>query len=227
MRLLTDGAFGEEFDTVVDEIADQYAGNEFEGEERERVEQYFLRSDERQQKVRFARELLERAATERGGNRAKVSTKSGFIERVLGFWKNQSFAFRTAAAVAVIVVVMGLGYLAPRRDPGPGTLASISLTISTGDRASGTETKSVKLEPGTRAVRVELSLPEQVQQAKNYRVELIDEQERSRNLTIAERTDKSLFVEIPANELTRGNYIIQLYDDSGRRIRGGYHFNVL
>ena len=41
LRLLTDPAFGEEFDTIVDEIADQYAGNEFRGEERERVEQYF------------------------------------------------------------------------------------------------------------------------------------------------------------------------------------------
>jgi hypothetical protein len=228
LRLLTDADFCEEFDTVVDEIADQYAGNEFQGEEQERVEQYFLRSGERKQKVHFARELLERAATERGGRRAPVSSKpSGFIERLLAFWRNQSFALRTAAAVAMIVIVVGAAFLVARRGTGPGTLTSISLTIVTADRASGTETKSVKLEPETRAVRVELNLPDQVQKAQNYRVELRDEQDRLRNLTVAERTDKSLFVEIPANELTRGNYIIQLYDDSGRRIRGGYHFNIL
>lgn len=222
LRLLTDAAFGEEFDTVVDEIADQYAGNEFNGEERERVEQYFLRSAERQQKVHFARELLQRAATERGGRR--VSAKPGFVESLLAFWRTQSFALRTAASVAMIVVVVGSAFLLLRRDTGPGTLASISLTMITSDRASGTETKSVKLEPGTRAVRVELILPDQVQQTQTHRVELFDG-ERSRDLTIAERTEKSLFVEIPANELTRGNYIIHLYGDQ-RRIRGNYSFNV-
>ncbi len=36
LRLLTDPSFIEEFDTIVDEIADQYAGDEFKGEERKR-----------------------------------------------------------------------------------------------------------------------------------------------------------------------------------------------
>jgi hypothetical protein len=37
LRLLTDPAFGKNFDAVVDEITDQYAGNELPGEERKRV----------------------------------------------------------------------------------------------------------------------------------------------------------------------------------------------
>lgn len=227
LRLLTDPAFGEEFDTVVDEIADQYAGNELEGDERKRVEQYFLRSAERQQKVHFARELIERAATERSGGRDAVISEPGFIERLLAFWRNQTFAFRTAAALATIVVVVGLGYLASSRDTGPGTLASIRLTINTSDRATGAEVKPVKLESGTRAVRVELTLPDP--QAQNYRVELKDEN-RSRNLTVKERTNKSLIVEIPANDLARGSYVIHLHamnpDGAEQRVRGHYSFSV-
>lgn len=226
LRLLTDPSFGEEFDTVVDEIADQYAGNEIEGEERGPVEQYFMRSAERQQKVRFSRELLERAASERAaGERrhAAVAPAPGFFESVQAFWRNQSFVFRTATALATIVIVVGLGYLASRRATSPGTLASLTLSISTSDRASGAEVKSVKLEPGTRGLRIELALPDQVPQSQNYRVELVDDQQRAQNLTISERTDKSLFVEIP--EITRGQYIIQLYGDE-RRIRGSYYFNI-
>ena len=43
LRLLTDPAFGEEFDTIVDELTDEYVGNELQEPERKRVEQYFLR----------------------------------------------------------------------------------------------------------------------------------------------------------------------------------------
>lgn len=226
-----DPAFGEEFDTVVDEITDQYAGNEFQGEERERVEQYFLRAAERQQKVQFSQELLERAASERNGSRREaIPVEPGVIERFVAFWKKQSFALRTASALAIVVVVAVLVYIPLRRDPGPGTLASINLTITASDRAGGSEIKLVKLEPGTRALRVELTLPAQVAQAQNYRVELFDEQERSRNLQITERTDKSIIVEIPANEIPRGSYIIHLHainpDGSERRILGTYSFYV-
>lgn len=41
LRLLTDPSFGEEFDTIVDELTDQYVNNELTDEERERVEKYF------------------------------------------------------------------------------------------------------------------------------------------------------------------------------------------
>src|ERR1051325_4151382 len=42
LRLLTDPSFGEEFDTIVDELTDQYVRNELPDDERERVEKYFL-----------------------------------------------------------------------------------------------------------------------------------------------------------------------------------------
>ena len=191
-----------------------------------------MRAPERQQKVQFSQELLERAATGRSDSRREaIPVEPGLIERFLAFWKKRSFALRTASALAIVVVVAVLVYIPSRRDPGPGTLASINLTISASDRGSGSETKSVKLEPGTRGLRVELTLPDQVPQAQSYRIKLLDEQERPRDLPIKERTDKALFVEIPANEIPRGSYIIQLHavnpDGTERRVRGSYYFSVV
>lgn len=230
LRLLTDAAFSEEFDTVVDEIADQYVGNELDREERKRVEQYFLASSERQQKVQFASELLKHAEAERGERRVVVPSSLGIFERLRLLWTAQPFSYRTAATVFTIVIVAGLTFLSWPRGPASGNYASVTLHIGASDRAGGAETKSVRLEPGHAGIRIELTLPEQSTQAKNYRVELLDEQQRPRNLPVAERTANSVIVMIPANEISRGSYIIHLHavnaDATEQRIRGSYSFNV-
>ena len=232
-RLLTDASFIEEFDTVVDEIADQYAGDELEGEEQERVEKYFLRAAERQQKVQFARELLQRAAAERADGDVPVKTTTpSFFERMLAFFRAQSFAFRTAATIATIVIVVGLAsQISPLfLFPSTGPDALITLNLNTSDRASGSERQSVKLEPGTRALRVELTLPDRVPQEQSYRVELLDEQQRPRKLQLLDRTPTSLIGTIQADEIPTGSYNIHLFavnpDGTERRVRGGYYFNV-
>ena len=231
LRLLTDPSFGEEFDTIVDEIADQYAGDELKGEERERVEQHFLKSAERRQKVQFARELMQHAAAERDVRRVAVTPKPGFLESVRAFWRTQSISLRTAMALATIVIVLGLAFVMRSFFfPSSGTDALVALNITTSDRASGSEVQQVKLQPGTRRLRIELRLPDQTPQAQNYRVELLDDQQRSRNLSIEERTAQSLIVAIPANEIAPGSYIIRLYavspDGAEQRIRGNYFFSV-
>ena len=232
LRLLTDPSFSEEFDTIVDDIADQYAGDELKGEERERVEQYFLKSAQRQQKVRFARELMQRAATERGVNRvATQPAPHGFWESVRAFWRTQSVSIRIGTAMAMILIVAGLAFLIrPVFFPPSGTDALVALNLSTSERASGSEIQPVKLEPGTRNLRIELKLPDETPPTQNYRVELLDTQQQSRNLPVEERIAQSLIVTIPANEIARGSYIIRLYavnpDGTETRIRGSYYFNV-
>jgi hypothetical protein len=230
LRLLTEPSFGDEFDMIVDEITDEYVGNELDAEERERVEEHFLKSAERQQKVEFARELLERAATERGQKRVVVTEEPGFWERVRAFWNTQSLSMRTGMTIATIVIVAGLGVLVISQFRPTGTYASINLTINRSDRATGSEVKRVKLEPDATGLRIELALPDEVPQAQNYRVEVLDERQQSRNVTVTERTAKSLLVTIPADDLSRGTNIIRLYainpDGSDQRIRGSYFFNV-
>ena len=230
LRLLTDPSFSEEFDTVVDEIADQYAGDELEGKEREGVEQHFLQSTERQQKVLFARELIQRAASERGARRV-ADPKPRFWESVSAFWGRQSLSPRTAMVMATLVIAVGLAFLVGTVFfPPSGTDVFLALNINTSDRASGSEIPPVKLGPGTRRLRISLKLPAQTPPAQTYRVELLDDQERSRDLPIEEAA-QSVIVTIPANEIARGSYIIRLYtvnaDGTEQRIRGNYVFNVL
>jgi CHAT domain-containing protein len=62
LRLLTDAEYGMEFDILVDELVDQYVGNELPEEEREQAERYFLASAERRDKLKFASALRRRKA---------------------------------------------------------------------------------------------------------------------------------------------------------------------
>jgi methionine-rich copper-binding protein CopC len=230
LRLLTDPAFGEEFDTVVDEITDQYARNEFQGEERKRVEQYFLRSAERQNKVRFASELLRQAAAQRGSKvvNAPIPSEPGLWERARLFWNAQALSLRFATIFATLVILVGLAMLLlPTRNP--PAYASIALKVSNADRSVGSEITSVKPQPADAGIRIELTLPEGAPQAKSYRVSLSNEQ-ASRDLPVAEQNARSIVVIVPTAELPPGSYSIRLFgvnaDGAEQRVRGSYFFNV-
>ena len=161
-----------------------------------------------------------------------VVDQPGFWDRVPAFWKTQSLFMRTAATLATLVIVVGLGAFVIRQlfRTTPGTYAAINLNISTSDRASGSEAKKVKLEPDIGGITIDLALPDSAPQTSNYRVELIDDQQKSRDVPIAERKPNSLVLRIPADEITRGGYIIRLYavisDGTEQRIRGSYFFTV-
>jgi CHAT domain-containing protein len=63
-RLITDPDYVVEYQILVDQIIDQYVKGMFEGEEIKRVEDFFLKSEERREKLRFAL-ALKRVETER------------------------------------------------------------------------------------------------------------------------------------------------------------------
>jgi CHAT domain-containing protein len=54
---MSDPVYAEEFDIAVDEITDQYLAGEIQGEERERVENYFFKSPQRRDKLKYAAAL--------------------------------------------------------------------------------------------------------------------------------------------------------------------------
>ncbi|HYV11280.1 MAG TPA: CHAT domain-containing protein [Pyrinomonadaceae bacterium] len=101
--MLSDPVYGEEFDIVVDEITDQYVAGEIKGEEREHVEKYFLKSDQRREKVKYA------AALKTYQSKQPVSRK----------WWN-SPQFRVAAAVIIVasvfIVIRNLTRPSPAND---------------------------------------------------------------------------------------------------------------
>ena len=63
-RLITDPDYVVEYQILVDQIIDQYVKGMFEGEEIKRVEDFFLKSEERREKLTFAL-ALKRVEAER------------------------------------------------------------------------------------------------------------------------------------------------------------------
>ena len=232
LRLLTDPAFGEDFDGVVDEITDQYAANDLPGEERKRVEQHFLQSEDRQRKARFASELLRHAVVERGSTVVKVpvTAEGGWWERASLFWNRQALSLRFASIFATLVILAGIAMLVmPTRNSTSPAYASIALQASNSNRSAGAEIPSIKPQPIDTGFRIELFLPNGSEQANNYRVNLSNEQ-GSRDLPVAEQNAGSVVVILPRADLPPGSYVIQLFavnaDGTEKRIPGSYFFNI-
>jgi CHAT domain-containing protein/Tfp pilus assembly protein PilF len=105
---MSDPAYGEEFDVVVDEITDQYVAGEIQGEERERVENYFLKSGRRRDKVKYA------AALKRYQSQHSRRRK---------WWESPEL--RIAASIILVAgVVLGLRQLL-RQSPGNDGLLAL------------------------------------------------------------------------------------------------------
>ncbi|HEX5701709.1 MAG TPA: CHAT domain-containing protein [Pyrinomonadaceae bacterium] len=92
LRLLTDPEFAEEYDTVVNETVDDYVSGKFEGEELKQVEDYFFKSPERKNKLKFALALKLRKSE-------LVNAKPRI--------KNYT---RSLAIAASILIVIGAGF---------------------------------------------------------------------------------------------------------------------
>lgn len=122
IRLLSDPKYAEEFDLVVDDIVDRYVAGEFKGDELERVQQYFFKSKQRQDKLRFARTLKEHENTEK----APAPSPPKPVNR-WGWLPIPSFAPSLALAASLIAIA-GVGLLAyrayfSRPDPTEGLVA--------------------------------------------------------------------------------------------------------
>jgi len=222
IRLLSEPSFVEEFDTVVDEVTDQYVHDELQGSERKGFEESYLRTAQGRRKLRFTSELLDRAA-----NRDVPGPviQPGFFDRVRAFWQVQSL--RLAATAAALAMIAGGYYLTLRPAMNYATLA---LSISTANRGEGPTPQKVKLESGVPGVEVNLAVPEQAKGAKDYRVKLVSGDGTEHDLKVEKRDEQTVTVRIPASLLSRGQYAIQISrlnpDGTDTRIPGNYYFNV-
>ena len=232
LQLLTDLSFTEEFDTVVDELTDQYVRNELTDDERKRAEKYFLNAPERQQKLEFAKELLSHADAERGESAQMAAVRPiaepeppSLLDQLRAFWRRPSYA-HVGLSAAVVLVVAGLIFFLFSFRNSSGYVP-LDLALNNSNRADSTVRARVQLGAN---LKVNLSLPEQPKEAIDVRVRLVDENEVARDLTIDERKDRTVTVTIPAAWLSRGSYVIQLSlvkpDGSEDRVRGSYNFVV-
>ena len=227
--MLTDPSYAEEFDTIVDELTDQYVNDELTDDERQRVEKYFLNTPERQQKLEFATELLSHAEAERGERLERstvVEREPSWLEQFRAFWRKQSFAYAALTAVALIVVA-GVTF-SVLQTGNRAAYTVVNPPLSTSNRAEGSTPLRLKLPES--GLKINLAVPQDASNAKDFRVRLLDGSGAIRDLTIDERKDQTITVSVPASSLTRGSYAIQLFevkaDGTEQRVRGSYRFDL-
>lgn len=222
LRLMSDQAFSEEFDIVVDEIASLYVSGHFTGEEKTQVEQYFLRSPQRRLKVQFICELLRQVNT----SAVPASAPQGLWQRVTTFF-GQPSTFRPAISFAILLIVAGLVFwgISNRLNP---TYQSFELAMTTAERSAGTPITRVHLAAGVDALRIKLKLPTLT--APQYRASLRGEKVSLPQLPVEAQDSDSITVTVPADQIDRGStYAIELTEiNNGREtpLRGAYEFKV-
>jgi hypothetical protein len=222
--LLSDPAFGEEFDTIVDEITDDYLNNELTSDERERVRRYFLSTPEGQRKLEFAAELLRHAESNRKGRKVvpEKDSRPTFFEQIAAFWRRPSLV--PIATVMILVIVASLAFFQLRPSP-PESYQALNLTISEADRAAGPSIQRTKLPPNT-GLEITVTIPENARGAKDYFAQLGNGTE----LKIDKRTEQTVTVKVPPALAKPGPHAIQLFkvksDNSRERIPGSYFFAV-
>lgn len=239
LRLLSDPDFTAEFDIVVDEIIIRYASGGFEGTEKDQVEQYFLRSRDRQDKAQVMCELLHRSATALGeapvvseqvapsGDKTREDGDPGFFGAIRNFW-SRPLVPRFALAMVPLVTAAVLVVWVLSKGPATTNFATLTLSASTAERGQpGDEVKSIKLLPGTNELRIQLLLPAQQAQPKTYRPELIPAA-AGRTVTVVSQDAQS--VQVSIRDLKPDRYAIRLFavqaDDRVERVPGSYLFRV-
>lgn len=215
------------------DLIDSYLRDELAPERRQRFEQNYLTTEARQERVIIAAALLRHVDEYNDASKVTVAESSPgltWADRFRAFWSSRTFAPRAVAAIAVMVVVAGALYLLFLRAPSPRTFATLTLTISSNDRAGGAEVGKVKTPINADALKISLILPRQSPPAARYRVELENVDGESKSPEVAVEDDKSVLAVIPATQLARGQYALKLFaikaEGTEQRVNGSYFFIV-
>lgn len=201
-RLLTGDGFFEELEIAEDELIDGYLSEKLSEDERERFEQYFLATPERQQKVRFSRSFSRYINAPQGPKETQPATSA--------FWSINHRALAAAATVAVIVIVAGILFFSRQRTP--PTFATYTLIPSNTTRGEDQQKKTrVKLPLNVEVLRLRLELPVTADPATTYRVVLLDEHRQQQTLSPVGQDSRSVTAEIAAAQLSLGQYALKVY----------------
>ena len=223
-QLFSDDELFEELLSAEDELIDESIAGNLSRDESEQFAKFFLTTQERKQNLRFRRALNRYLETK--------NKKYFAVPRTWRFWPAESWMIRTAAALATLVIIIGLagiGTLLRNRQGQPRNSLTVNLTISTSSRAEGAQAVKVKLPLNADELRLHLALPEPLSPAKGYRVELLRDNGETRTLEIVARDEKSIVV-VPALPLASGQYALKAYlikpDGTEQRISGSYFLTI-
>ena len=221
----------EEVRAAEHELVDAYLRKELTPEQHQHFEQNYLKSDERLQRVATAAALLGHVKTVGEENTSEQEHGwPAWINSFIALWRGQSWAMRAGLAVGVVAVLVGAVWLVRSRTSVPQNFATLTLTIADGNRAEGAQPKRIKLPPGTDALRIYLKLPAAAAGAARHRVELEKEEGEKSPVGVVGWDAETVTVEIPANQLKRGQYALRLFSTmpggAEQRVGGLYYFMI-
>jgi anti-sigma factor RsiW len=223
LRLLDDSAFGEEYDTVVDEIIDEYIEGKFSGEEFKKAATYFFKSPVRQEKLQFTQALHDYRTN-------AIQPRSNDPQPLPFPNKIQPWVFRAAAAIAAVAVLAGGFWLFRQQKSSPQNFATIILNNSASRRGEESEVRSVSLPPGVDGLKIVLELPDPTLASARYRGELENVNGEKRALEPLSQDVQSVTFLVRAAELKPERYALKLFavnaDGGEQRIPGNYFFKV-
>src|ERR1051325_7194772 len=136
----------------------------------------FLTTPERRRKLEFATELLSHAEAERGASSQLTTVRPivppptpGLLDWFRAFWK-PTFA-HGALAAAVLLVVAGLIFFFFSFG-GSSEYTALNVPLSSSDRAESAAPVSAQLTGA--GLELNLPIPEQAKDAKDFRLKLVD-----------------------------------------------------
>ena len=220
-RLLTEDELTQELEVITDELVDEYVAKQLTPEESEWFEQHYLASPEGKWSKSFATTFHRYVS-----NNPTESKKISWAERVAAFWNRQAMPAQALAAMAVVVIVVGIFWLV--RTPSPRSFATLTLTNNPITRSGGGELPRIKLKED--ALRIDLQLEAPATSGIRYRAELKDGTGQTRTLEPIKQDARLVSVEIPGSRLRKGHYAINLWaissDNSAQRVPGSYQFII-
>ena len=233
-RLLSEDDLFQELEIAEEELVDEYVAEELSAAERQQFENYFLSTPERKLKLKFAaalhRYVSKKTGAEDATERSVSPPELTWLERAQIAWARQTQWVRIAVFAAAVVIVVGVFWLVRPHRYATQSYATVTLTITRSDRAAGDQATKIKLPLGADALRIEMKLPEALDQAARYRVELLKDNGETRSIERVAQYDQSVVVELPAAQLARGQYALNVYlvkpDQTEQRIRGSYLLTI-
>jgi hypothetical protein len=223
----------EQINLVEEDLIDDYLRDKLAPEQRRRFEQNYLTIAARHERVSMAAALLRHVDVTQAVAPEPLPIpppEPTWLERLHAFWNSQMWQLRAAASMALVVLIAGVGWIAITSMRAPRTLAPLTLTISASNRGEGATASRVTLPPEDAALPVSLILPEPIDPAARYRVELLNEKGEIKPLEINGQDAKSVSVIIPAGKLSRGRHALKLFmtinGGPEQRVNGSYLFTV-
>ncbi len=206
-RLLTDPEFYEELSIGEDDLIEQYLSGAMSAADRDAFESHFVRSSERQQKVRFARALKKYVSVD-ADQPQEIPTRPTIFP-----FRTQVISYLVAAAVLVVVVGSGLMLLRMwQTQQGSGRVLAVELSPAPATRG-GEEVKQFSLAPDVGSVRLQLDLPKN--EYPSYEAAVRDSSLRT-VLTTKDLKPQTisnfsaLMLDVKADLLSAGDYRVQV-----------------